>query len=109
MLVAISLFANSKSEFSGISHLRGHETDRLAALVENITSIGGDAKETEDGLIINPKELHGGIWKAFDDHRMATAGAVIGLRIKDIRVDDIATTSKTLPNFEKMWNELVNL
>ena len=109
VLVAISLFANSKSEFSGISHLRGHETDRLSALVENITSIGGDAKETEDGLIINPRELHGGIWKAFDDHRMATAGAVIGLRIKDIYVDDIATTSKTLPNFEQMWNQMVNL
>lgn len=109
VLVAISLFANSKSEFSGISHLRGHETDRLAALVENITSIGGDAKETEDGLIIHPKELHGGLWKSFDDHRMATAGAVIGLRIKDICVDDIATTSKTLPNFENMWNQLVNL
>ncbi len=109
VLVAISLFANSKSEFSGISHLRGHETDRLAALVENITAIGGDAKETEDGLIINPKNLHGGIWKSFDDHRMATAGAVIGLRVKDIYVDDIATTSKTLPNFEKMWNEMVNL
>ncbi|MFM1825637.1 MAG: hypothetical protein RLZZ37_272 [Actinomycetota bacterium] len=109
VLVAISLFANSKSEFSGISHLRGHETDRLAALVENITAIGGDAKETEDGLIINPKNLHGGIWKSFDDHRMATAGAVIGLRVNDIYVDDIATTSKTLPNFEKMWNKMVNL
>jgi 3-phosphoshikimate 1-carboxyvinyltransferase len=109
VLVAISLFANSKSEFSGISHLRGHETDRLAALVENINSIGGDAKETQDGLIITPKELHGGIWKAFDDHRMATAGAVIGLKVKDIYVDDIATTSKTLPNFEKMWHKMVNL
>lgn len=109
VLVAISLFANSKSEFIGISHLRGHETDRLAALVENITSIGGDAQETEDGLIINPKKLHGGIWKAFDDHRMATAGAVIGLRINDIYVDDISTTSKTLPNFEEMWNKMVNL
>lgn len=109
VLVAISLFANSKSEFTGISHLRGHETDRLAALVENITAIGGDAKETEDGLIINPKQLHGGVWKAFDDHRMATAGAVIGLKVKDIYVDDIATTSKTLPNFEEMWNKMVNL
>ena len=109
VLVAISLFANSKSEFTGISHLRGHETDRLAALVENITAIGGDAKETEDGLIINPKQLHGGVWKAFDDHRMATAGAVIGLKVKDIYVDYIATTSKTLPNFEEMWNKMVNL
>ena len=109
VLVAISLFANSKSEFTGISHLRGHETNRLAALVENITAIGGDATETEDGLIINPKQLHGGVWKSFDDHRMATAGAVIGLKVKDIYVDDIATTSKTLPNFEDMWNKMVNL
>lgn len=107
VLVAISLFANSKSEFTGISHLRGHETDRLSALVENINALGGDAIETEDGLIVNPKELHGGVWKAFDDHRMATAGAVIGLRIKDIYVDDISTTSKTLPNFEKMWTSMV--
>ncbi|MFZ9360519.1 MAG: 3-phosphoshikimate 1-carboxyvinyltransferase, partial [Candidatus Nanopelagicales bacterium] len=109
VLVAISLFANSKSEFTGISHLRGHETDRLAALVENITAIGGDATETQDGLIINPKQLHGGVWKSFDDHRMATAGAVIGLKVKDIYVDDIATTAKTLPNFEEMWNNMVNL
>ena len=109
VLVAISLFANSKSEFTGIAHLRGHETDRLAALVENITNIGGSAKETKDGLIINPTKLHGGLWKSFDDHRMATAGAVIGLKVKDIFVDDISTTSKTLPDFENMWKQMVNL
>ncbi len=109
VLVAISLFANSKSEFTGIAHLRGHETDRLAALVQNISNIGGKAEETKDGLIIYPTKLHGGLWKSFDDHRMATAGAVIGLKVKDIFVDDISTTSKTLPNFENMWKQMVNL
>ncbi|MFM1986848.1 MAG: hypothetical protein RIS18_1065 [Actinomycetota bacterium] len=109
VLAAIALFANSKSNLSGISHLRGHETDRLAALVQNINSIGGDAEETSDGLTINPRKLKSGLWKAFDDHRMATAGAVIGLVTPGIEVDDIATTSKTLPNFEKMWTSLVSV
>ena len=108
VLASVALFANSTSQFSGIAHLRGHETNRIAALVENINNLGGDAQETADGLVINPKPLKAGLWKSFDDHRMATAGAVIGLKVKDVIVDDIATTSKTLPNFEKMWNELIN-
>jgi 3-phosphoshikimate 1-carboxyvinyltransferase len=109
VLVSIALFANSTSTLSGIAHLRGHETDRLAALVENIKSIGGDAEETADGLIIRPAKLKAGIWKAFDDHRMATAGAVIGLVVSGIEVDDIKTTSKTLPDFENMWAHLVSV
>ena len=109
VLVSIALFANSTSTLSGIAHLRGHETDRLAALVENIKSIGGDAKETADGLIIRPAKLKAGMWKAFDDHRMATAGAVIGLVVSGIEVDDIKTTSKTLPDFENMWTHLVSV
>lgn len=109
VLVSIAVLANSNSSLTGISHLRGHETDRLAALVENIKAIGGDADETTDGLIIRPKKLHGGLWKSFDDHRMATAGAVIGLVVEGIIVDDIKTTSKTLPDFENMWTSLVGV
>jgi 3-phosphoshikimate 1-carboxyvinyltransferase len=109
VLVSIALFANSTSTLSGIAHLRGHETDRLAALVANIKSIGGEAEETADGLIIRPAKLKAGMWKAFDDHRMATAGAVIGLIVSGIEVDDIKTTSKTLPDFENMWAHLVSV
>ena len=109
VLVSIAVLANSNSSLTGIAHLRGHETDRLAALVENIKSIGGDAEETTDGLIIRPRKLHGGLWKSFDDHRMATAGAVIGLVVEGILVDDIKTTSKTLPDFENMWTSLVSV
>ena len=109
VLVSIAVLANSNSSLTGIAHLRGHETDRLAALVENIRSIGGDAEETTDGLIIRPRKLHAGLWKSFDDHRMATAGAVIGLVVEGILVDDIKTTSKTLPDFENMWTSLVSV
>ena len=109
VLASIAVLAKSNSSLTGISHLRGHETDRLAALVENIKAIGGDAEEIADGLIIRPKKLPGGLWKSFDDHRMATAGAVIGLVVEGILVDDIKTTSKTLPDFENMWTSLVGV
>jgi 3-phosphoshikimate 1-carboxyvinyltransferase len=83
--------------------LRGHETDRLAALATEINRIGGKATETADGLIIEPSELHGAVWHTYEDHRMATAGAIIGLRVSGIEVEDITTTAKTMPDFSKLW------
>ncbi|HEY2699747.1 MAG TPA: 3-phosphoshikimate 1-carboxyvinyltransferase [Pseudonocardiaceae bacterium] len=106
-IAALAVFADSPSRLRGIAHLRGHETDRLAALVTEIRAIGGDAEETEDGLLIRPHPLHGGGWRAYADHRMATAGAIIGLVVPGIAIDDIATTSKTLPDFPGMWHRML--
>ncbi|MCV7080962.1 3-phosphoshikimate 1-carboxyvinyltransferase [Mycolicibacterium insubricum] len=86
-----------------MAHLRGHETDRLAALCTEINALGGDCRETPDGLVITARELHGGTWRSYADHRMATAGAIIGLRTPGVAVEDIATTAKTLPDFPGMW------
>jgi 3-phosphoshikimate 1-carboxyvinyltransferase len=106
-VAALAALADGPSRLRGIAHLRGHETDRLAALAAEINRLGGAAEETEDGLVIRPKPLHGGVWQAYADHRMATAGAVIGLRVPGVEVDDIATTSKTLPDFPAMWAKLL--
>ncbi|GAA3016958.1 3-phosphoshikimate 1-carboxyvinyltransferase [Actinokineospora globicatena] len=106
-VAALAALADSPSVLRGIAHLRGHETDRLAALVAEINTVGGDATETEDGLTIRPAKLHGGPWQAYADHRMATAGAIIGLVVPGVRVDDIATTAKTLPDFPAMWADLL--
>jgi len=105
-LAAIATLAEGESRLTGIAHLRGHETDRLKALAEEINALGGDAEELPDGLIIRPATLHGGLWHAYADHRMATAGAVIGLAVDDIEVDDIACTTKTLPDFPALWARL---
>ncbi|NUP75073.1 MAG: 3-phosphoshikimate 1-carboxyvinyltransferase [Sinomonas sp.] len=102
-VAAICALADSPSRLTGIAHLRGHETDRLAALVAEITRLGGDAEETADGLVIRPAPLHGGVVRSYADHRMATAGAVLGLAVEGIEVEDIATTSKTMPEFPQMW------
>ena len=93
----------SVSRLTGIAHLRGHETDRLAALTAEITGLGGNCTETDDGLVITAGPLHGGVWHSYADHRMATAGAIIGLRVPGILVEDIGTTAKTVPDFPGLW------
>ena len=106
-IAAIAALASTPSELTGISHLRGHETDRLAALVSEINSIGGKASELADGIRIEPSKLTGGLWKTYEDHRMATAGAIIGLRVAGIEIQDISVTSKTMPNFSQLWFEML--
>lgn len=97
----------SVSILRGIAHLRGHETDRLKALAHEINALGGQCEETEDGLRIVATGLHGGVWGSYADHRMATAGALVGLKVPGVSVDDIATTSKTLPDFPGMWADML--
>ncbi len=97
----------SVSTLSGIAHLRGHETDRLAALTAEINGLGGQCRETDDGLVITAVPLHEGLWRSYADHRMATAGAIVGLRVPGVQVEDIATTAKTLPDFPGMWADLL--
>ncbi|MDN5701156.1 MAG: 3-phosphoshikimate 1-carboxyvinyltransferase, partial [Kocuria sp.] len=107
-VTAMCALASGPSQLRGIAHLRGHETDRLAALTTEINRLGGNAEETEDGLVITPAPLHGGLFHSYEDHRMATAGAIIGLRVADVSVENIGTTSKTLPDFPQMWTTLVS-
>ncbi|WP_066519624.1 3-phosphoshikimate 1-carboxyvinyltransferase [Curtobacterium ammoniigenes] len=106
-IVALCALASTPSTITGIGHLRGHETDRLAALAADINGLGGAVTELDDGLRIEPRPLHGGGWKAFDDHRMATAGAIVGLAVPGVVIDDIGSTGKTLPQFPELWAALV--
>ncbi|MFS0221584.1 3-phosphoshikimate 1-carboxyvinyltransferase [Corynebacterium striatum] len=106
-VTALCALADTPSRLTGIAHLRGHETDRLAALAAEINGLGGNVTELDDGLLIEPAPLHGGKWHSYADHRMATAGAIIGLRVPDVEVEDIETTSKTLPGFSGMWEQML--
>ena len=108
VIAALAAIADSPTVIRGVAHLRGHETDRLAALATEINRMGGIARETPDGLEIDPSDnLHGAIWETYEDHRMATAGAIIGLRVPGILVEDITTTSKTMPDFDKLWLKML--
>lgn len=106
-IAALCALADSPSYLRGIGHLRLHETDRLKALATEINSLGGDVVEEPTALRINPHPLHAGIFHTYEDHRLATAGAMLGLRIDGIQVEDIATTQKTLPDFPGAWSQLL--
>jgi 3-phosphoshikimate 1-carboxyvinyltransferase len=106
-IAALAALADSPSHLRGIGHLRKHETDRLAALTREINSLGGNVVEEETALHITPAPLHAGVFHTYDDHRLATAGAVLGLVVEGIEVENIATTRKTLPDFPGLWSSLL--
>ncbi|MFI1098384.1 3-phosphoshikimate 1-carboxyvinyltransferase [Streptomyces sp. NPDC020917] len=107
VIAAVAALADGPSELSGIAHLRMHETDRLAALAREINGLGGDVTETEDGLRIRPRPLHGGVFHTYEDHRLATAAAVLGLAVEGVGVENVATTGKTLPDFPDLWTAML--
>ena len=106
-IAALTALADSPSHLRGIAHLRLHETDRLAALTREINSIGGKVTEEHSALHFEPSTLSAGVFHTYEDHRLATAGAVIGLVTPGIEVENIATTRKTLTDFPGLWKSLV--
>ncbi|MEO6998932.1 MAG: 3-phosphoshikimate 1-carboxyvinyltransferase [Terracoccus sp.] len=106
-VAALSALASTPSWIRGVAHIRGHETDRLAALTRELTALGGAVQETDDGLRLAPARLRGGRFHSYHDHRMATAGAILGLRVPGLRVENIATTAKTLPDFTGLWQGML--
>jgi 3-phosphoshikimate 1-carboxyvinyltransferase len=108
VIAALAALADSPSTLTGIGHIRGHETDRLAALQQELTALGAAITELPDGLRIEPRPLRGGIFDTYNDHRMAHAGAVLGLAVPGIELTDIACTSKTMPEFPALWADMVS-
>ena len=107
VVAAVAALAEGESRLTGIAHLRGHETDRLAALAAEINRLGGDVEELDDGLLIRPRPLHGGVFTTYDDHRMAQAAVVLGLRVPGLGVENVGTTAKTYPDFATVWERIV--
>jgi len=109
VLAALAALASSPSEFTGIGHLRRHESDRLAALASEIGKLGGDVTELPDGLRIRPAPLHanGVTFDSHDDHRLVMAAAVLGLVTDGMRVQNAATVGKTFPGFSRCWTQIL--
>ncbi len=103
VVAALCALADGPSYLRGIGHIRGHETDRLAALATELNALGADVTEHADGLELRPSRLHPGLFHAYADHRMAHAGAVLGAAVDGVLVDDVGATSKTFPEFPRVW------
>ena len=108
-IAAVASLATTPSALRGISHLRLHETDRLSALANEINNLGGSVTEGPGDLIIKPSKMNASqIFRSYEDHRMATAGAIIGLAVEGVIVENIETTRKTLSDFPGMWQGMLD-
>jgi 3-phosphoshikimate 1-carboxyvinyltransferase len=106
-VAALCALAESPSHLRGIGHIRGHETDRLAALATELGALGADVTEHADGLSLRPAPLHGGVFHTYADHRMAHAAVIVGAAVDGIQVENVGTTAKTFPDFAGFWSGLI--
>ncbi len=106
-VAALCALADGPSVLRGIGHIRGHETDRLAALATELSARGCGVVEQPDGLEITPGPLRGGRFATYADHRMAHAAVILGLGVPGVEVVDVATTAKTFTDFPGAWTALV--
>lgn len=107
VVAALAVLADSPSTLRGVAHIRGHETDRIAALARELSALGAGVTEKADGLTIEPRPMKGTVFETYDDHRMAHAAAVVGLAVPGIILSDVACTAKTLPDFPALWSTMV--
>ncbi|MFC7493776.1 MULTISPECIES: 3-phosphoshikimate 1-carboxyvinyltransferase [unclassified Nocardioides] len=106
-VAALCALAEAPSHLRGIGHIRGHETDRIAALAKELSALGADVTEHADGLSIDPAPLHGGVFHTYADHRMAHAAVIVGAAVEGVLVENVATTGKTFPDFAGFWSGLI--
>jgi 3-phosphoshikimate 1-carboxyvinyltransferase len=102
-VAALCALARTPSVLRGIAHIRGHETDRLAALAAELGGLGADVAEHADGLSLRPAPLHGGVFHTYADHRMAHAAVIVGAAVDGVLVENVTTTSKTFTDFPAFW------
>lgn len=107
VVAAVASLAADSSHISGVAHIRGHETDRLAAIATELEALGTRVRINHDGLTIHPRLMGGGTWHTYADHRMAHAGALLGLVVEDVVIDDIGCTDKTMPEFVRLWSQML--
>jgi len=105
-LTVAALFASGKSVLRGVEHLRLKESDRLAALCEGISAIGGRVEVNSNSLVIEGagsagRNLHGALINPKNDHRIAMALSVAGLKVAGVKINDSECVGKSFPNFFK--------
>lgn len=105
-LAVVAAFARGATRITGIGFIRGKETDRIAAVVAELRRAGVDAVEEADGLVVHPGPIRPATIETYDDHRMAMAFALLGLRAPGIRIADPGCVAKTFPGY---WTMLEGL
>ena len=98
-LAAIAPFASTPTRIRGVGFIRHHESDRIRAIATELRRLGAAVEEYADGLGIAPSKLHAATVATYDDHRIAMAFAVVGLKIAGVRISNPGCVAKTYPDF----------
>jgi 3-phosphoshikimate 1-carboxyvinyltransferase len=98
-LAAVACFADGTTTIRNVAHIRQKETDRLLALATELSRIGVSVKELPDGLAITPRPMQGALVRTYNDHRMAMALSLLGLRVSGIIIENPKCVAKTYPEF----------
>jgi 3-phosphoshikimate 1-carboxyvinyltransferase len=102
-IAALAPFADGPVEVRNVASMRVKETDRIAAVATELRRLGQDVMETADSFHVTPRPVHAGTVETYDDHRMAMAFSVVGLRAADVRIADPGCVAKTFPGY---WQAL---
>jgi 3-phosphoshikimate 1-carboxyvinyltransferase len=105
-LAIVAAFAAGETTISNVAHLRFKETDRLAAIANELTKMGAKVQVLKDGLSIKPQKLHGATIETYNDHRIAMSFAVAGLRVPEVNIINPLCVKKSFPSF---WEEFSKL
>ena len=98
-VAAVAVFADGPTTVRGVEVIRGHETDRIAAVVAELRRCGLDADEHPDGFTVHPGTPRATRVETYRDHRMAMSFAVVGLAASGIEIADPGCVAKTFPDF----------
>lgn len=105
-LAVVAAFGEGPTRVTGIGFIRGKETDRIGAVVTELRRLGIDAQEEADGFLVHPGPMRPATIETYDDHRMAMAFAVAGLRSPGIQISDPGCVAKTFPGYWALIEEL---
>jgi 3-phosphoshikimate 1-carboxyvinyltransferase len=105
-LAVVAALADGPTRIRGVGFVRAKESDRIGALATELRRCGADVDEHDDGLTIRPEPLHGATVRTYDDHRLAMAFAVLGLRVDGITIEDPGVVAKSFPGF---WDAIAVL
>jgi 3-phosphoshikimate 1-carboxyvinyltransferase len=106
-LAAIAPYASSSTRIRKVGFIRHHESDRIHALATELARLGAAVREFDDGLEIMPSHLHQAVVETYDDHRIAMAFAVVGLKLAGIRIKNPGCVAKTYPEFYEHLKSVV--
>ncbi len=106
VVAALAALAHGDTVITGVGHIRGHETDRIAALATELSKVGAKVTPLPDGMHISPRPLRPATLQSHADHRMVHAFSIIGLHT-DVEIAGADAAAKTMPDFTDRWQELV--